>query len=48
VLPLAVIGLSVYVSLLTPVTDTITRTMEFEGDMHGLKMLLVNRTARST
>lgn len=36
VLPLAVIGLSVYFSLLTPVTNTITRTMEFEEDMYGL------------
>jgi STE24 endopeptidase len=36
VLPLAVIGLSVYFSLLTPVTNTITRTMEFEADMYGL------------
>ena len=30
------IGLSVYFSLLTSVTNTITRTMEFEADMHGL------------
>jgi STE24 endopeptidase len=36
VLPLAVIGLSVYFFLLTPVTNTITRTMEFEADMYGL------------
>jgi len=35
-LPLAVIGLSVYFFLLTPVTNTITRTMEFEADMYGL------------
>jgi STE24 endopeptidase len=36
VLPLALIGLSVYFFLLTPVTNTITRTMEFEADMYGL------------
>jgi Zn-dependent protease with chaperone function len=36
VLPLAVIGLSVYFFLMTPVTNTITRTMEFEADMYGL------------
>jgi STE24 endopeptidase len=36
VLPLAIIGLSVYFFLLTPVTNTITRTMEFEADMYGL------------
>jgi STE24 endopeptidase len=36
VLPLAVIGLSVYFFLLTPGTNTITRTMEFEADMYGL------------
>ena len=36
VLPLAVIGLSVYFFLLTPVSNTITRTMEFEADMYGL------------
>jgi Zn-dependent protease with chaperone function len=36
VLPLAVIGLSVYFFLLTPLTNTITRTMEFEADMYGL------------
>jgi STE24 endopeptidase len=36
VLPLAVIGLSVYFFLLTPVTNTITRTMEFDADMYGL------------
>ena len=35
-LPLAVIGLSVYFFLLTPVTNTITRTMEFDADMYGL------------
>ena len=36
VLPLAIIGLSVYFFILTPVTNTITRTMEFEADMYGL------------
>ncbi len=36
VLPLAVIGLSVYFFLMTPVTNTITRNMEFEADMYGL------------
>jgi len=36
VLPLAVIGLSVYFLLMTPVTNTISRTMEFEADMYGL------------
>jgi STE24 endopeptidase len=36
VLPLAVVGLSVYFFLMTPVTNTITRTMEFEADMYGL------------
>lgn len=36
VLPLASIGLSVYFFLMTPVTNTISRTMEFEADMYGL------------
>lgn len=36
VLPLATIGLSVYFFLMTPVNNTITRTMEFEADMYGL------------
>jgi len=36
VLPLAAIGLSVFFFLLTPVTNTISRTMEFEADMYGL------------
>jgi STE24 endopeptidase len=36
VLPLAVLGLSIYFFLMTPVTNTITRTMEFEADMYGL------------
>jgi STE24 endopeptidase len=36
VLPLAILGLSVYFFLLTPVTNTISRTMEFEADMYGL------------
>jgi STE24 endopeptidase len=36
VLPLAAIVFSIYFLLLTPVTNTITRTMEFEADMYGL------------
>jgi STE24 endopeptidase len=36
VLPLAVIVFSLYFLLMTPVTNTITRTMEFEADMYGL------------
>ena len=36
VLPLAVIVLSFYFLLLTPVTNTISRTMEYEADMYGL------------
>ncbi len=36
VLPLAVMGLSLYFLLMTPVTNTITRTMEFEADIYGL------------
>jgi STE24 endopeptidase len=36
VLPLAVIGLSVFLFLITPVNNTISRTMEFEADMYGL------------
>jgi STE24 endopeptidase len=36
VLPLAVIVFSFYFFLMTPVTNTITRTMEFEADMYGL------------
>ena len=36
VLPLAVILLSLYSFLLTPVTNTISRTMEYEADMYGL------------
>jgi Zn-dependent protease with chaperone function len=35
-LPLAIIWLSVYFFLLTPVTNTITRTMEYEADLYGL------------
>jgi STE24 endopeptidase len=34
--PLATIGLSIYFLIMTPVTNTITRTMEFEADMYGL------------
>jgi STE24 endopeptidase len=36
VLPLAVIVLSLYLFVATPVNNTITRTMEFEADMYGL------------
>ena len=36
VLPLAVIVLSFFFFLMTPVTNTISRTMEFEADMYGL------------
>ena len=36
VLPLAVILFSLYFFLMTPVTNTITRTMEYEADMYGL------------
>jgi STE24 endopeptidase len=36
VLPLAVIALSLFFFLTTPVSNTITRTMEFEADMYGL------------
>lgn len=36
VLPLAVVVFSLYFFLVTPVTNTITRTMEFEADMYGL------------
>jgi STE24 endopeptidase len=36
VLPLAMIVLSLFFFLMTPVTNTITRTMEFEADMYGL------------
>ncbi len=36
VLPLAVIGLSLFLFLMTPVNNTISRTMEFEADMYGL------------
>jgi len=36
VLPLAALVLSVFFFLMTPVTNTITRTMEFEADMYGL------------
>ncbi len=36
VLPLAVIVFSTYFFLLTPVTNTISRSMEFEADMYGL------------
>jgi STE24 endopeptidase len=36
VLPLAVIVLSFFFFLMTPVSNTISRTMEFEADMYGL------------
>ncbi len=36
VLPLAVILFSLYFFVMTPVTNTITRTMEYEADMYGL------------
>ncbi len=36
VLPLAAILLSLFFFLVTPVTNTITRTMEYEADMYGL------------
>jgi STE24 endopeptidase len=36
VLPLAMIVFSLYFFLMTPVTNTITRSMEFEADMYGL------------
>jgi STE24 endopeptidase len=36
VLPLAVVVFSLFSFVMTPVTNTITRTMEFEADMYGL------------
>jgi STE24 endopeptidase len=36
ILPLAVIVLSIYFFVTTPINNTITRTMEFEADMYGL------------
>lgn len=36
VLPLAVIWFSLFFFLMTPVTNSISRTMEFEADMYGL------------
>jgi STE24 endopeptidase len=36
VLPLAVIVFSLFFFLMTPVTNTISRTMEYEADMYGL------------
>ena len=36
VLPLAVIVFSVYMLLMTPVNNTISRNLEFEADMYGL------------
>jgi len=35
-LPLAVVVLSIYFFVTTPINNTITRTMEFEADMYGL------------
>jgi STE24 endopeptidase len=35
-LPLAIIWLSVYFFLMTPATNTISRTVEYEADMYGL------------
>jgi STE24 endopeptidase len=37
-LPLAVIVFSLYFFLMTPVSNTITRTMEYEADMFGLNV----------
>jgi STE24 endopeptidase len=36
VLPLAVIVFSIFFLVMTPLTNTISRTMEFEADMYGL------------
>jgi STE24 endopeptidase len=36
VLPLAAIAFSTYMFVMTPVTNTISRNMEFEADMYGL------------
>ena len=36
VLPLAVVVFSLFFFVMTPVTNTISRTMEFEADMYGL------------
>ncbi len=36
VLPLAMIVFSIFFFIMTPVTNTITRTMEYEADMYGL------------
>jgi Zn-dependent protease with chaperone function len=36
VIPLGVVILSFYLLVMTPVTNTITRTMEYEADMYGL------------
>jgi STE24 endopeptidase len=36
VLPLAVIAFSLYFFLMSPVTNTISRTLEYEADMYGL------------
>jgi STE24 endopeptidase len=36
VLPLAIAVLAIYFFVMTPVTNTITRTMDYEADMYGL------------
>ena len=36
VLPLATMGLAIFFFLMTPVSNTVSRTMEFEADMYGL------------
>ena len=36
VLPLAIAVIAIYFFLMTPITNTITRTMEYEADMYGL------------
>ena len=36
VLPVAIAVIAIYFFLMTPVTNTITRTIEFEADMYGL------------
>jgi STE24 endopeptidase len=38
VLPLAIIIVTLYFFLMTPVTNSITRSMEFEADMYGLNV----------
>ncbi len=43
VLPLAVMVFSVYMFLMTPVDNTITRNMEYEADMYGLNAAAATR-----